>query len=671
MMPNILDYGFRVPKFGIAATSQEAVDLANSIGYPVVMKIESPDILHKTDVGGVVLGLRSAAEVEANFTAILENVHKNNPAATASKVRVEEMCSGGIEIIIGLNRDPQYGLVIMFGLGGVFTEVLNDTSFRSLPITRSDAFSMIQEIRGYPILKGYRGMQPVSIEMLIDLLMKTSQFGIDFADQLESVDLNPITVWGNDYRVLDVKLIMVKEKLIGSESSPNVDHIDTFFNSCSVALVGASSTPGKVGNSVLDSLINHDYRGRVFSVNPVHKEIMGVQAYPSLSSIPEEVDLVVVAVPLVNVPGLLYECQEKGIHNMVILSGGGKELGMDDSSQLEAKIKHLAEELGVRIIGCNCVGVFDGESRLDTFFQTHERMVRPKLGSISMFTQSGTVGVSFLEELERVGVSRFVSYGNRIDVDEADIITFLANDDQTSVIVGYIEGIEKGKKFLEAAKQAAVKKPIVVYKSGRTQRAATASMSHTGFFGGSYSVSRGVFKQAGLIVVDSFQELVAASKALAMQPKAHGPKISMISNGAGTMVQAMDLLEVMGLEMAPLAEHLVHRLKEVYPSNYIIQNPLDVTGSATSQDYKVGIEALLEDPNVDIVMPWFVFQDTPLDEGIIYALKELNQARRKPILCGAFGGAYTQKISRSIEEIGVPVYQSVRDWIIAARCLSS
>jgi 3-hydroxypropionyl-CoA synthetase (ADP-forming) len=182
-------------------------------------------------------------------------------------------------------------------------------------------------------------------------------------------------------------------------------------------------------------------------------------------------------------------------------------------------------------------------------------------------------------------------------------------------------------------------------------------------------VVRGAFEQAGVIAVDSYEELLATTKALLMQPKARGPRVAMISNGAGTMVQGIDLLKTYSLEMPELSQATLQRLAGVYPAIYIVQNPIDVTGSATSADYEVGIEALLQDEQIDIVMPWFVFQDTPLDEGIIRKLGGLTRAFDKPILAGALGGPYTQSISQAIEAEGVPVFQSVRDWMAAARGL--
>jgi 3-hydroxypropionyl-CoA synthetase (ADP-forming) len=664
----IEDYGFLRPRAAIASGSDHAADLASQIGFPVVLKIVSPDILHKTDVGGVILGCDSDQEVRSAYISIVQSVRGKAPQARIDGVSVEEQVAGGVEVVIGLNNDPQFGPVIMFGLGGIFIELMRDVSFRVLPITEADAQSMIQEIRGRPILDGYRGQPQVSTEMLVALLMQAGRLGMDLADRLDSVDLNPIAVWGNQHRVLDAKILLrsTAEPLLTAPS--NVDHLPVFFTAKSVALVGASDTPGKIGNAVLDSLAKHDYAGKVFAINPTRAVTMGLTTYPSLSSIPDPVDLVVVTVSLSAVPELIRECASKGIHGMVVISGGGKELG-GDSRKLESTIRRLAKENDVRIVGCNCIGVFDGRTRLDTFFQVHERMVRPKLGPIAMITQSGTVGAAFLEAAAGVGVSKFVSYGNRIDVDEADLLAFLADDPDTRVIACYIEGLEDGRKFLASARLAAQRKPVVVFKSGKSPQAARASLSHTGYFGGTYGVSLGAFRQAGIIAVDSIEELNAAAKALAMQPRALGRRVAMISNGAGSMVQAMDLFEPYGLAVPPLTQQTVDALRKVYPSYYLVQNPVDVTGSATSADYEAGIRALLQDPGVDIVMPWFVFQDTPLDEGIVDALGRLTRESPKPIVVGAMGGPYTLEMVHAVEAQGVPAYLTVREWVTAARSL--
>ncbi len=703
-VPSLSEYGFVQPRGGLARDADEAATLAAQIGYPVALKISSPDILHKTDVGGVRLGLDSEEAVRAAFSRMMAAAQEKAPEARLEGVRVEEMVPRGFEIIIGLKQDAQFGPVIMFGLGGIFTELLDDVSFRVLPISRGDARQMVTETRGARILQGYRGQAPVSPDLLVDLLLNAARFGLDLGERLESVDLNPVAVWEAEHRVLDHKVVTRDQLPVGAldaktparraigaamGATPGAEgavavgapttgaaarpvdtsHLATFFNARSVALVGASATPGKIGHAVLDSLAKHEYPGEVFPVNPTKTSLLGLDTYPTLSAIPRPVELVVCTIDLAAVPELIRECADRNIHNLVVVSGGGKELG-GDRAALEAEIRRLARALGVRVVGPNCIGVFDGTTRLDTFFQPQKRMTRPPAGPVAMLSQSGTVGIAFLEDAVSFGMSKFVSYGNRVDVDEADLLTFLADDPDTGVIALYLEGFENGRGFLDAARRVTERKPVVIFKAGRTPSAARAALTHTGFFAGSYKVVEGAFRQAGLIAVDSYEELVAVSKALALQPRAGGNRVAMIGNGIGTTVQALDILGTAGLELATLAPATIDRLTEVYPSFYLVQNPLDVTGSGTSTDYEIGIQALLDDPGVDIVMPWMVFQDAPLGEDIPEKLGRLNRAARKPILGAATGGAFTLRMSAEIESQGVPVFHSVRDWVAAARGLA-
>jgi 3-hydroxypropionyl-CoA synthetase (ADP-forming) len=579
------------------------------------------------------------------------------------------MIDVGHEIVLGLSIDPQFGPNILFGIGGSLIELLQDVSLRVLPILEADAEGMIEDIKGKELLNGYRGLPKVSRSMLVNLILQTAKMGMDLAPRLEAIDLNPIKVWDDNHRVLDAKILLRDHTEPLPEINPNTNHLEKFFEAKSVAVVGASATAGKIGNAVMDSLVRHEYKGKVYPINPSRKEIMGIKTHPSISSLPESVDVVVATVSLANTPKIIDECSSMGIHNLVVISGGGKELG-GDSKVLEEEIARLSKEKDVRIVGPNCIGTFDGKSRLDNFFQVHERMVRPPAGPIAIFTQSGTVGAAILEKAELLGVSKFVSFGNRVDVDESDLIEFVAGDPQTEVITCYVEGLADGRKFIQTARNVTRDKRIIVFKAGRSERGARASISHTGFFGGSYKLFQGAMKQASVITVESVEELFAAAKALVMQPKASGTRMAMISNGAGTMVQAMDLMEHYGLTMEELEEATILALQDVYPPFFVVQNPIDVTGSATSVDYRIGIEALLNDPYVDIVMPWFVFQDTPLDEDIVQVLGELSDSYQKPILCGAMGGPYTERMVTAIEDRGIPVFTSVREWVAAAKAVA-
>ena len=660
-------YGINVPPYALVSTTQEAADKAKQLGFPLVAKIVSPDILHKTDVKGVKIGLKSEEEVGRAFDDMYGRL---STKYHTKGVILERMVDPGLEVIVGLQNDPQFGPVIMFGLGGINTEIFKDVTFRVLPITPKDIEEMVESLRGKTMLKGFRGSEPIDHATISDMLMKISKLGVDAAPYYESVDFNPVILYPHDYCVVDAKMLL-REKPdpeIMSKAEPDSSYMDLFFNATSVALIGASPESGKIGNSVLQSLAKHDYKGKVFPVNAKgYQEIMGIKAYKNLDEIDEQIDVVVVTVDLKFVPDLLKSCGRKNIHNMVIISGGGKELG-GDRAAIENEIKKLSSQLKVRIIGPNCIGMFNADNRLDCAFQGHERMVRPQRGEVAFLSQSGTVGIAFMETSDSFGMSKMISYGNRSDVDEADMIWYLGEDPSTKVIGLYVEGLGDGRKFMNAAKKVIIEKnkPILVFKNGRTTRGAKQAASHTGSLGGSYNVVRGALEQANIISLDSYEELTGSLKALTWQPVPKGNRVAMITNGAGPVIAAIDNFERLGLAVAEISSNTLAKLKEHYPPTYVIGNPCDITGSATADDYRYAIQAFMDDPNVDIIMPWFVFQDDPLEETIIDILQGFQKQRKKPILVGAMGGPFTQKISKRIEDTNVPVYHSVTTWATAA-----
>jgi 3-hydroxypropionyl-CoA synthetase (ADP-forming) len=669
---NILTaYDIKVPRFALVQDVETAIKEANSIGYPLVAKIVSPQILHKTDVGGVKIDLKNEEDVKTAFNDMYVRLSKEYDV---KGVLLEKMVPKGVEMIVGLQNDPQFGPVIMTGLGGIFTELFKDVSFRVLPITQNDALEMIDELQGKMLLKGYRGSQPINLDILCKALVNIGKLGFDISPYYESIDFNPIIVYSDSYYVADAKILLndtPKHDVI-SDKEPNSTHMDLFFNAKSIALIGASPEVGKVGNSVLESLVKHDYKGKVFPVNAKgYAEIMGLKAYKSLDEISDPIDVVVVTVDLKFVPDLMKICGQKGIHNVVIISGGGKELG-GERAEIEQQIKDFSTQLNIRIIGPNCIGMFNGENRLDCAFQGHERMLRPKNGNVAFLSQSGTIGIAFMEHSSPFGMSKMISYGNRSDVDEADMIWYLSEDPQTKVIGLYVEGLGDGRKFVNTAKKVISerKKPIVVFKNGRTIRGAKQAASHTGSLGGTYTVVKGAFSQSGIISVNSYDELVASLKSLSWQPVPKGNRVAMVTNGAGPIIAAIDQFERLGLELANLGEQSMSSFKSHYPPTYVIGNPCDVTGSANAADYKFAIQTFMDDPNVDIVMPWFVFQDDPLEENIINILSEFNKQRKKPILIGALGGPFTQKMANKLEENQIPVYQSVNTWTTAAGVLA-
>ncbi|MFX1512690.1 MAG: CoA-binding protein [Promethearchaeota archaeon] len=439
-------------------------------------------------------------------------------------------------------------------------------------------------------------------------------------------------------------------------------------------VIGASTTPGKIGHEVFRSLLQNGFKGEIIPVNPFREEILGVKTIKEMSALDKTIDLAVQVVDFRKTPELVKKAWEKGAKAYIVISGGGKETGIDEVTKIEKETSILASKLGISVLGPNCVGVFSGKSRIDTFFHPIERMLRPEDGNLAVLAQSGTYGVSILEEAARlgIGISKFISYGNKLDIDESDMLEYLTNDEATKVIILYLEalGESTGRKFFNVVVNLTKKKPLLLIKSCKTQESATASLSHTGWFGGSWDVMKGVLKQSGAIVVDSIDGALVATKALQSQPLPKGNRIAMVSNGAGPMLTALDHFPSQDLLLAPLSQHSLKRMNEQFPPFFSCVNPVDVTGSATDEDYAFTLLLFQDDPNVDIIMPWFVMQDSPLAHGnvLIDALMEVSQ--KKPIIGGAMGAIFTEEKIQELErETGIPFAKTVDSWVVAAFAL--
>jgi 3-hydroxypropionyl-CoA synthetase (ADP-forming) len=666
------EYGIKVPEFALVKNATDASKKASEIGFPLVAKVVSSEVLHKTDIQGIKFGLNSEEEVKVAFTDMYERLSKQYHL---KGIILEKMVPPGVELIVGLQDNRQLGPVILIGFGGIYTEIIKDVSFRVLPITKNDAIEMIEDLKVKQLLKGFRGSQSIDIEMLSNLLVNIGKYGIEMAPYYESIDLNPVIVYPKDYFVVDAKIILRESPKfdVFSTAQPDLSYMDFFFNAKSIALIGASPEVGSVGNSIFRNLIRGFYTGKVFPVNSKgYSEIMHTKAYKSLEEVTEPVELALVTIDLKLVPEILESCNRKDIHNMIIFSGGGKELG-EQGAIIEENIRKLASKLKVRIIGPNCVGIFNNKNYLDCIFQGHNRTIRPKKGHVAFISQSGTIAAAFMETCSySLGMSKLISYGNRLDVDEADIISYLSNDPQTKVIGLYLEGLGDGRKFMNAVKKviSEIKIPIVVFKNSRTTRAVKQSALHNGSLASSYDIIKCALDQAGVISVDSYEELCGCLKALSWSPKPKGKRVAMVTNGGAAVVAALDHIERLGLEVAEISDKTKKAFKDYYPPTYVTGNPCDLTCVATAQDYKFAIQRLMEDSNVDIIMlwfvPWFVFR-----EPIANMLAELQRESKKPLLVGTMErGQLTQKISSQLEDQNVPVYHSIITWVTAAAALA-
>ncbi len=448
--------------------------------------------------------------------------------------------------------------------------------------------------------------------------------------------------------------------------------LETFFYPKHVVLLGASKTQGKIGHAILKNIVEN-FKGKISPVNPKYDSIMGLTCYSSVSKVPGDVDLAVIALPSKIVPKIVEECGEAGIKNIVLISGGFKELG-GKFKDLSKKTARIAQKYDIRMIGPNCIGVMNPTNGFLTFFQPREKFVKPEKGNVAILSQSGTNGLSLLEWFaeDYVGISKFVSYGNKLDVNEADLLRYLRNDRETEVIGIYLEALQEGRRFYEEARKTTQEKPLVVLRGGGSEIAAEAALSHTGFLGGKKRVYKAAFKQSGILEAENMESLFDIVKTLSKQPFPAGSKIAFVSNGAGPMVQAVDCIETTSMTLAEFSGRVKRYFEREFPPYYVIKNPLDLTGSATVRDYEISLNGLTSDENVDIIALFFVFQDAPLDsEQAVKILKKTNPQTKKPILVCAAGGSHTKRVKKEIEGIGIPTFPTAERLIKGAEALSS
>jgi 3-hydroxypropionyl-CoA synthetase (ADP-forming) len=435
--------------------------------------------------------------------------------------------------------------------------------------------------------------------------------------------------------------------------------VDKFFYPHSVAVIGASSKPGKIGYEILRNLVKSGYDGKIYPIHPKDDYILDVRCYKSIEAVDTDIDLAVIVLSATQVPDAIEACGRKGVKHVIIVSSGFKELGRE-GKKLEAHCVAIAHKYGIRIIGPNCIGVYNSANKLDTFFQPLEAMVRPEKGSIAVLTQSGTYGVSLLEWLasERLGVSKFVSYGNKCDVTELDMLKYLENDDSTNAIAMYIEDLKSGKEFFNLAIRVTKKKPIIALKSGISEEGASAAQSHTGALAGDGKIFMAALKQCGVIAVDDLDDMLDILKICLTQPLPNGGGIGMVTNGAGPCVVAVDAIaRTSNLSVAALSDESVQKLEATLPSYCIRKNPIDITGSADAGMYEKALKILAEDINVHILMPFFVFQDAPLAVSVKHLYKVLADITRygKTLVCVAAGGRFTEMQKIELQERKIPV----------------
>lgn len=628
-------YSIPTAKCYFCESENDALIAAKRIGFPVVMKVASRKIIHKSDVGGVRLNIKSEDEVRTAFNELMS-------VEGAEGVNVQQMLKPGIEVIVGVAENEQFGSFAIFGLGGIFTEIIKDVSIRLLPLSRKDAEEMVKEINGYKILEGYRGKRG-DLNALVELLLKLNE--LVEKENIVEMDLNPIFVYEKGFCVADARIVIGERKKFEYEPKD----LSVFFNPKSVAVVGASREFGKPGNLIVLNLLRIGFKGKIYPVNPKANEVHGIKAYPSIKDVPEDVDLAIIAIPSKFVVEALKDCAEKGAKGVVIVSGGFSESG-NYGAEIEKEIVEVAKKKGVRVIGPNTIGILDSYRNFTSFFSY---LFKVNKGNISLVTQSGAVANFSLLCLHHIGVNKIIALGNSCDVSETDSLNFLIRDRETKVVGMYIEGFRNGRAFYEVLKNC--KKPVVILKSGRTDAGKKSALSHTASISTNEEIFEAVCKQAKVAKTRDFDEFIDTLKALSLQPLPKGKNVGIIEPSGAECVMAADAVEENGLKLAKYSERTLKRLQEFAPEWHSINNPLDLYPFVEKNGDYVFFEILkifLEDENVDAVVSGIFIP------SLLRMKMNLNWVKsyEKPVLFTLKDIEEIIDAKKMLEKTGFPVY---------------
>jgi acetyl coenzyme A synthetase (ADP forming)-like protein len=431
-----------------------------------------------------------------------------------------------------------------------------------------------------------------------------------------------------------------------------------FFEPKSVAVIGASREPRKFGHVIFKNFVESEFEGKVYAVNPKAEKILGCPVHGSLMEIPGEVDLAVIAIPAPVVPSAVDDCLSKNVRAAVIISGGFKEVG-EKGEKLELDIKNKIEGTKLRVIGPNCLGVFDPLNHVDTLFLPRYRLRRPAPGAIAFVSQSGAFGSAVLDwaASKDIGISKFISIGNKIDVDEVDLLEYLADDPLTKCVAVYVESVTRGREFLRTASRVTCSKPLIVLKGGKTMEGARAALSHTGSMAGSAKIYEGVLVQAGAMQAQTVDELFDYARILAYQPLPKDQKgIAIVTNGGGFGVISADEVSRLGLKLAGFSPETIERLRGKLPDYAVPHNPLDLVGDADVERYRFALNAVSSDPDVGVILVIVLLQTSFLESDVVDAITESHVTYGKPTVVCSIGGDFTQILIRMLEDEHIPAY---------------
>ncbi|MCX2730324.1 acetate--CoA ligase family protein [Saccharopolyspora sp. NFXS83] len=651
-------YGIPAAAEGLARSAEQAVLLAADIGGPVALKIVSPEILHKTEAGCVLTGIEGAQDVRAAYETILDRARRHDATATLTGVQVQQMITGGHEVIIGATTDPTFGKLVVFGLGGVLVEVLEDVTFRMAPVDAAEARGMLGDIKAAAVLRGARGTEPVDTEALAGVLHRLSELVTDFPE-ISEVDLNPVFAAPSGAIAADVRVLLDPDGARRPRRHSREEILramNKLMRPASVAVIGASNEDGKIGNSVLRNLTDGGYGGRILPVNPKAATVLGHRAYRSIDDVPGEVDVAVFAVPAKFVPAALEECGAKGVAAAVLIPSGFAETG---NTALQDEVVAIAEKHGIRLLGPNIYGYYYTPHDLCATFCTPYDV----RGGVALTSQSGGIGMAILgfSRTTRTGVSAIVGLGNKSDVDEDDLLAFFEQDEHTRCVAMHLEDLKDGRAFVEAARRITRTKPVVVLKAGRTELGARAASSHTGALAGDDQVYDDVLRQAGVVRAPGLNDMLEYARGLPVLPTPRGENVVIITGAGGSGVLLSDACVANGLRLMDVPPDLDEAFRRHIPPFGAAGNPIDITGGEPPRTYEETIRLGLRDPRVHalILGYWHTIVTPPMVFAELTA-RVVAEARAegisKPVVASLAGDTEVEQASEYLYDRGVVAF---------------
>jgi len=589
------DYHIPLVDSKVVSTIDEAVSASHRVGFPLVLKGLTSALSHKSDAGLVRIGLLNTDSVKTAAQDMLDQVK------TLDGFILQPQIIGKREFVVGLFQDHQFGPVIMFGVGGIFTESIHDVVFRLAPLSESDAIDMIHSIRSQSLLGSFRGEKPINTHQLVQILCELSNLSIQRPDIAE-IDINPLLADSSGELTAVDALVLLKPADQPSVTKPSFSLFDLgkLYYPESIAFIGASGTFAKWGHMLLTNTISGGYKGKVFFVNAKGGEIAGRPVYQSIKDIPEQVDLGIVTIPASHVLDLIPQFQEKGIKGMLLISSGFKETGQEGYA-LEQKLVDAAFNAGIIVLGPNTMGICNPHIQ---FYCTASH-AHPIPGSTVLVAQSGNMGTQLLSFAERqgIGIRAFSGSGNEAMVTIEDYMEAFELDKLTRTIVLYIESVKNGRRFFESARKLSKsKKPVVILKGGRTDAGGRAAASHTGAMAQNARIFDAMCTQAGIIQARQPEDLLDLSAVFSSLPMPSGNRVAIMTLGGGWGVVTADLCAEYGLEVPALSSSIIETFDSMLPSYWSRSNPLDLVGDNNPKIPMIGLETLLKWDGCDAVL---------------------------------------------------------------------